>query len=570
MARRKASKKTTTKKTKRKTKKMDRKTELAKKYADTCSKLKRYATINEFKELTGLTKDMISHHYGSLGKLKQVSRKKYPSKYKAILDHTIFNRKAIKELDSKIRGCNRFIITTAVTGCKVHKGFFDSIQTFCKANSAEMLVLMSTDPAAAVSEQRDADGNPIPIRRQKKTGNWTVDPIVPKSSIVVTDSSLNGKIHIKTVKLSAKHIDPATGFTRIGRREGSFIYASPKQRLKYTKNAKGQTPHAVMTTGAITEPAYQTNRYMSDRTATIAEHDHKVGAIIVEIFNNKEYYFTQVQAAEDGSFVDRGVRYYPDRVEEDIPEALVLGDWHAGETDPMAREVFFNVAKELQVPRLILHDSFNGTSVNHHEEKDAIIRAQRAQKGELSVREEFSILSKDMNEMLDVVNELVVVKSNHDDFLDRYLRATRFKDDPVNYRLALDLAAKLYDGEDTVKYGVERFGLKEENRDKVKWLELDESYKIGGVELGAHGHGYVSGIKRIESAYGDSVTGHTHAPQILRGAWVVGTCSMLQLSYNDGPSDWMHTSCLVYSDGSRQLVNAINGRWRLPPKVKAS
>ena len=459
-----------------------------------------------------------------------------------------------------------------VTGCKVHDGFLGSIEKFCELNNAEMLTLMSTDPAAAVSEQRDANGNPIAVKNQRKTGNWTVDPAIPRSSVVVADSSLNSKIHIKTVKLSAKHIDPATGFTRIGRREGSFIYASPKQRLKYTKNAKGQTPHAVMTTGAITLSSYETNRYMSDRTATIAEHDHKIGAIIVEIYNNKEYYFTQVQAAEDGSFVDRGIRYYPDRIEEDLPEAFVLGDWHAGETDPGAREVFLGIAKELRIPRLILHDSFNGTSVNHHEEKNAIIRALRAEKGELSVADEFKILASDMNDMLGIVDELVVVKSNHDDFLDRYLQGVRFKDDPLNFRLALDLAAKLYDGEDTIKYGVERFGLKEENKEKIKWLELDESYKIGGVELGAHGHGYVSGINAIENAYGDSVTGHTHCPQILRGAWVVGTCSLLKLGYNDGPSDWMHTSCLVYSDGSRQLINAINGRWRLPvPKeIKAA
>lgn len=559
--RRKAStrKKTTRKRTTKK--KVDRKEELVKKYATLCGKLKRYATTNEFKEATGLTRDMISHHYGSLGKLKQVARKRFPKKFKAVLDHTIFNTKAIKELDAKIKGCQRFIITTAVTGCDVHEGFLNSIKKYCDTNKAEMLVLLATDPAAAVSEQKDNNGNSREIRNQRKT--FTCDPKIDRSSIVVADSSLNNKIHIKTVKLSAKHIDPATGFSRIGQRVGSFIYASPKQRLKYTRNAKGQTPHAVMTTGAVTVPTYGTNRYMSDRTAMIAEHDHTMGALVVEIYNNKEYYFRQVQAAEDGSFVDLGVRYYPDRTEEDLPEALVLGDWHAGETDPVARKVFKDVAKSLQVPRLFMHDAFNGTSVNHHEEKDLIIRSQRAESGELSIKEEFQILAKDMNELLTVADELIMVKSNHDDFLDRYLRAVRFKDDPTNFRLSLDLAGVLYDGEDTIKYGVEKFGLEEENKEKVTWLKVDESYKIGGVELGAHGHGYVSGIRNIENAYGNSVTGHTHAPQILRGAWVVGTCSLLALSYNKGPSDWMHTSCLVYSDGSRQLINAINGRWRL-------
>ncbi len=90
---------------------------------------------------------------------------------------------------------------------------------------------------------------------------------------------------------------------------------------------------------------------------------------------------------------------------------------------------------------------------------------------------------------------------------------------------------------------------------------------MADIELGAHGDKGANGARgsllAMENAYGNSVSGHSHTPEILRGAWQVGTTSLLKLEYVKGPSSWMHTSCLVYPNGSRQLINAINGLWRL-------
>ena len=65
-----------------------------------------------------------------------------------------------------------------------------------------------------------------------------------------------------------------------------------------------------------------------------------------------------------------------------------------------------------------------------------------------------------------------------------------------------------------------------------------------------------------ENAYGLSVTGHAHTPEILRGAWQVGTTSKLNLDYTKGsPSSWFQTACLVYPNGSRQLISVVDGKW---------
>jgi len=120
------------------------------------------------------------------------------------------------------------------------------------------------------------------------------------------------------------------------------------------------------------------------------------------------------------------------------------------------------------------------------------------------------------------------------------------------------------DGKDPLKESINgRLNKKESKR--LYWLKRDSEYKVGGVECGAHGdlgaNGSRGSLRGMEKAYGNSITGHSHTAGILRGAWAVGTTSNLKLDYSKGPSSWTHTACLVYKDGSRQLINVIKGKW---------
>jgi len=220
--------------------------------------------------------------------------------------------------------------------------------------------------------------------------------------------------------------------------------------------------------------------------------------------------------------------------------------------------------KAMPPKHLILHDAFNGLAINHHEDHNTVIKAQYAEQNKLNLKEEIKGLAKDMDKLAAYCETIVMVKSNHDEFLSRYLQEARYVKDPQNHRISLDLAAAMMDGKDPLKYAVESAGLKTK---KVKWLTRDEDFKIARVQLGAHGdrgpNGARGSLQGMEKAYGNSVTGHTHTPQILRGAWCVGTSSYLKLSYNVGPSSWMNSLCLVYPNGSRQLINMINGKWKL-------
>lgn len=520
--------------------------------------IKRYSTIAErtkvrpgYKELKdiGVTSDRVRAMFGALDNLHEEAKKTFPDSFISVIDETLFTPKIFKELKSETKKYKRFVITTAVVGCIVDQNFLKAIDMYCEENDALLLVVLAADPAAKVG--------------------WNVDPVLKDRQIVFDNLSLNKKLFINTIKLSAKHIDPITGLKRIGQRNGSFIYASPKQRLQYVANSVKKSPIALMTTGAITKPNYTTDKYMSDRTATIADYDHVMGGIIVEIENDKTFHFRQIQSDHKGGFVDLGKFYSPQTgIFEFTPKAN-FGDWHSGETSPDARKGGFDVVNSLGCEEILLEDVFTGISINHHEHKSKVKQAIKALSGHASLEKEIIGVAKDLNDMLNLktVKKIVVKKSNHDEFLNRYLDSGFYVDDRDNHLYSLDLAKEMILGRDPLKFAVEQTNLVKKF-EKITWLERDEEYLIGGIECGQHGDlggdGKWGSMYELENNYGTCVTGHVHTPEILRGVWRVGTFSHLRLGYTRGASSWMNTLCLVYPNGMRQLINILEGgKWRI-------
>lgn len=526
-------------------------TKIIQAYIKAANKKERHLSRQECSAL-GFNKNKIEYHFGSLTKLKELAKQEFPDAFVNFADGELFTPKRYAALVQEIKNHKKFVITTAVTGCELDTKFYNSLQNYCKVNDAMLLILPSSDPAKKCAGS---------------VHKWYLDPKISKDEncIVFGDISLNSNLFISSIKLSAKHIDPITSLGRIGQRNGSFIYASPKQRLKMVPTSNHKLPHAVMTTGAVTKPNYETNRYMSERTAYIAEHDHVMGAVVVEVVNDKYYHFRQIQADKKGCFADLGKFYCGTEVGEMTPEVLVLGDYHSGETDPSAEKAWGELIECTKPEILVFHDIFNGLSICHHEIHKNITRARRAAEKKLDLEQELRRLAWDLNTYSPLVDKIVITKGNHDEFLSRYLEEGRYVQDPQNHLIGLKLATAMLEGKDPLKFGVELFGL--HNPEKFTWLTRDEDFKVARIELGAHGdlgaNGSRGSLRAMENAYGNSVSGHSHSPEILRGAWQVGTSTLLKLSYNRGPSSWFHTSCLVYANGSRQLISSIEGKWKL-------
>lgn len=521
-------------------------------------KIKKRTLIRADLYEIGLNRDNFRNTFGTLEKLEETARELYPEVFLNIVDKTLFTDEYFEDIKKDVGNYKKFVITTAVCGVdNLNIPFFNTLNKYCEFNNAKLLVLPVQDPADRFCKL-----------------NWNLDNSLKDTSIVFQDLSLNSNIAIRGIKLTAKMIDPTTGLDRLGQRGGSFVFGSPKQRLKYVAVGETKLAHALMSTGCVTMPSYGTELYISQRTAYLAENDHVNGAVIVEIVDDKLFHFRQIQARSDGSFWDVGKLYTQTSIQNNTPpEAFVLGDWHSGSTDPIAKKTWFNVIHTLQPKCLVLHDFFDGRFNNHHDVNKLVTRAKLAKQQKTSLQKEIEQCIKDLNDITSIIDKVYLVRSNHDEVLERYIEESRFVSDYENTELASQLVSPMINGHMCLKYLVENLHLltnstiKLKNPEKLTWLRRDDSLLIEGVECGAHGdvgtNGSRANVRNLELAYGRCIVGHAHTPEIFRKVFRVGTSSYLKLPYTKGPSSWFHTSALLSKDGCVQLINALNGKWCL-------
>lgn len=420
-----------------------------------------------------------------------------------------------------------------------------SFQKYCSVREAELVILPM---AGSSSKERDLHPD-----------------LVIRPEIWVGSKRLNSKIAISDMVVPPQNVDPSSGRLRFPQRDKTLILAHSKQREKAVPNSNFDLPKFLVSTGALTTPNYNEMNHRGDA----AKRDHVYGALVVEVVNENIYHFRLVRAATNGSFVDLGWKFNGKKKPVPVKvEALVLGDIHVGDTDPVVRAANYRMIEVYRPKRLVLHDLFNGHSVNHHNFGKMITQVQDIEAGRSSLMVELRECYKELCEFSKAMGkngEVIVVACNHHQFLNRYLEEMRLKDNPFNAKIASKLIAPMVEGKDPVAVGLSMIGHIPKN---VTFLDYDDDYKVWGVQLGSHGDKGMSGgrgsIRSREYAHGKSITGHSHTPEVMRNTYVVGTSTFLRLPYTKGSaSSWMNTNALLYDNGSVQLVNIIEGQWTI-------
>ncbi len=502
---------------------------------------KKYPTKAEIIDL-GFSRDNIRDNFGCTTNLKEYVKEHFPEIASQVIEERIRDHKKATNLSKEIKKYKRFIVTTAVNGSKVHEGFLKNLKVYCKKKDALLLIL--------------------PVNHEITE----MDALIADEQWVFDKQHLNSNIYISDIKTSPKAVNPLTSLARIGQRSGSMIVASPKQFMEAVATGDTKMPHMLMTTGAITLPKYLNNKGLQNKTDLIATHDHVIGAIVVEIESDKFYHFTQIQAESSGAFVDRTDYFKNGKISKLYPTHFSIGDRHVTETDPTAEKAWDEIGTFCNNPTLVEHDFFGGVSINHHEEHNEIMRAKLMADNRLNLEEELRACARIIDRETSKGRKMVIVASNHHDFLSKhYIPKGTYHRDPQNLEFTSKLISPMIKGEDPVKYAiVNLIGIK--RPEMVRWLKRDESYMVAGIELGAHGDKGANGSKgsanTLEKGYGNCVVGHSHTPKIVRGFWQLGTSTYLKLPYTEGTSSWCHTSCLIYPNGTRQLINSIGGKWR--------
>ncbi len=498
----------------------------------------------------------IKKYFNSLADLHEHCRENYPDVFGNIIDEDYFTDDLIKEIHGNLKGKKRFLITSAVANTAPHKKFHKAIQTWLKKNKDGVDVyLPCADPA----------------KKKGRNSGFQLDPFFADKNVLFGDTYLNRNVFLSNIKVTAKQLNPLTGLERIGQRNGLFIYSSPKQIYNTIHTGSHAQQRALATPGACTVDDYATAKYMSERTRYIAEKDHKLGALIVEIVDGKRFYIRSILAnPKTGNFYDLDKQYCADgkvRTKKRA-EVLSIGDLHIGEQDDKVMEAQKTLASILKPKYLTLDDTFDAKSINHHERKNLVAMVKKYRTGQVLLADELERAAEYLDNMASTwdVDNIVIKYSNHDDFILRYLQTGDYEH--INRYISLKLELGVHEGRhNPFQYAMEEvYPLN--NLKKFIFLEQDESFVIDGVRHDVHGHVGPSGTRSpspatLDRSYGAVTPGHLHSGGIFRNVFRVGTSTKLKLNYNRGASNWNHACVIQHKGGYRQLVLIFDGKFSL-------
>lgn len=450
-----------------------------------------------------------------------------------------------KEFDKSKK---RFIISWAQSETDVFKPLLKNIEAYAEYIDAEILIV--------AGRYR----NPVSLKDSQSLSNNekdNKDMYWDKSISNYLDANRHN-IHkhlviASDVKIQPTAETPLSGLNSLTGLE-SCIFGHPRVHFDSLPVLDGYPNKILMTTGSVTKP-----NYTDTKSGKKGEFHHSYGFVVAEL-DGDYFHVRQVTASEDGSFYDLDVLVDDCIiVENQTAEAMIFGDVHIGDHDEDALSLSIDTAKKLNVNHVILHDIFNGKSISPHDNKSPFELLRKEQEG-------LDDLVSEMSEVVDFFEQnsdidFIVVRSNHDIWLDRWLNDTdwRKSNNKMSYlKLASEMAS------DTEGKGALNVILRINNVSNAYCLDLDESFNVNGFELGIHGHQGAGGSRgsmiQFKNLNTKNVTGHSHVPRRMNGALSVGTLTKLRLGYNKGLSAWMQSNVIIHSNGKAQHLNIINGK----------
>lgn len=460
----------------------------------------------------------------------------------------------------------RYIITSAQNATPVHDGFWATILNYAEHNDAEIVV--------------------IPFRYRNPTSIWTADnrdteywdtKVTPY--LVDRAVKLNERILIAgQMKIQPTAVSPLSGLDAYTG-EMSAIFGHTSVELKTIPTPARKYPKLLSTTGAVTIP-----NYTDTKTGYKGKFNHSLSACIVEI-DGDSFYHRHV-AADDytGHFYDLDKYYTPNSVKNTGRiAALVTGDIHAEFHDPNVEKATYtdpdSIMNVLRPETWVIHDITDFYARNHHHRGNDLLKFAKHHYGRDNVEEGLQVCADflDRHSRPDMLN--LVVRSNHDEALDRWLREADPKSDPENAIFYHYM--KMHQYKNVVKHetGFDTFDALEfwcynpesqpglRNKENTKFLKRDEHFVVNDIEVSFHGdqgsNGGPGSIRTFSKVGPKTMIGHGHSPGIFQGAYQVGVSARINLEYATGCSSWMHTHGIIYPDGHRTLIHIVNGKWRL-------
>lgn len=473
-------------------------------------------------------------------------------------------------LPAAVKGVRRVLLTSAQDGTEVHKPFWQNLQAYARHLGAEIIVGGFTYNKS-LFEDHSAAGSKFASEVQPHLCYERVDM---------------GPVHfcaeMNTLPTAAR---PLSGLETYTKRSWAVFPHAKVQLVSAPSLGVGQAK-IIMTTGAVTVP-----NYVKKKAGLKAQFHHVLGATIVEIDERDQPFCRQINATSDGSFQDLEIKIAKGKVTTGHRVAgITWGDIHREKLDSVVAMTSwgFDIEKNRTVrktsilealrPRYqFFHDLLDFMARNHHNVADPHHRFRMVSQGTDSVWQEIIACVRFLRETQRPWCRSVVVESNHDTALDRWLRTADFRADPVNAQFFLQCQLALYDAvaRKDRDFNIYQWALQQADEKRLSGIDFvpeGGSYIIceeqgGGVECGVHGHEGMNGSRGSPLQFSRFVTkmntGHTHAASILDSVYTAGVSGKLDMDYNNPAlSTWSHSDIITYDSAKRTIVTHQGPKWR--------
>jgi len=466
-----------------------------------------------------------------------------------------------------------FVLTSAQNNTYVFNSFFNSIKNYCERRNAQLIVGTYT-----------YNKNKFQNLSKDSNGVWydpLITPYIRNEKIRIADGLVwNGELNILPTA-----VNPLSGLQSYTMNDSSII-PHAKLQMESVPTFKTDPCKFMYTTGTCT-----LRNYIEQKEGQKASFHHVFSALVVEVDKDGDWFVRQLVSSDDGSFQDLTTVYHPNgTITENVNiEAINYGDIHVEQANILACGASFLNDKgfgnhpqvcmlDILKPKYqFVHDVLDFNSRNHHTIDNPYIRFKQWLNDREYVADDIEMVANFLYEMKRPFSKIVVVESNHDLAIKKWLLNADYKKDPANAITFLKLQLETYMlmNEGVSKYSILEMAIKclfpKQDINDIQFLVEDESFRIcnetgNGIECGWHGHLGINGARGSTNAFrklnSRMNVGHSHAASIKDGVYTAGVLGNLDMKYNKGADAWSHSNIITYPNGKRSIVTIKNGKWR--------
>lgn len=445
-------------------------------------------------------------------------------------------------IKSNVLSKKKLVITSAQNNTEVNKQFLKTLKTYCLYNNANLVI--------------------IPVKYKVFDDEPIYDDLLTdylcSNNIDISDYTLKiyGSFNIQpTVE------NPITGLDTLSK-GNNIVIGHPQVQLKTLPNLDKRVSDIITTTGSVTLA-----NYSDTKVGEKAKFNHSFSAIVLE-FDTNSFHLRHLNWDDQSkTFYDLNKLYSDNHTPVECHvNALVTGDEHALFRDSNVEYHTYTSEHSLvslvRPEYIVRHDILDAYSISHHHKKNVFTQYAKWKSNICSIEDELRKTISYVNETTPSYSTSLIVQSNHNEHLLRWLNEVDIKTEPWNAKLFHYLMYQMLEKTSMAESGAsypDPFELIAADwlNHNVKFINRS-GFKINDIEIGQHGdigincaRGSSKGFARMPDKM---IVGHSHSPSIEKGCYTVGTSSKLRLEYNKGASSWHHAHVIIHPNGKRQMI----------------